>query len=143
MKKLLIINGANLNMLGIREPEIYGRRDYGALCGFITETAGRLGAECDIFQSNHEGDIIDRIQAAYGRYDGLVINPGGYSHTSVSIADAIRAVGIPAVEVHLTDIFAREEYRRSTVTGDACGKIICGKGFDGYADAIKELLCTE
>ncbi len=146
MQKLLVINGPNLNMLGIREPEIYGRQDYNALCRFITESAKARLFEAELFQSNHEGDIIDKIQSAYGTFDGIVINPGGFSHTSIAIADAIRAVGIPTVEVHLSDIYSREPYRRVTVTGDACQKIICGRGFDGYADAmdiIKEILCRE
>ncbi len=138
--RILVINGPNLNLLGIREPKIYGDRTYAELCDSVCDFAKANGAECIVFQSNHEGDIIDRIQSAYGCFDGIVINPAGYSHTSVAIADAIRSVGLPTVEVHLTDIFSREAYRQVTITGDACRKIICGRGFEGYHDAIKELL---
>lgn len=142
--RILVINGPNLNMLGVREPAIYGTQTYDELCRSICDFAKANGAECDIFQSNHEGDIIDRIQSAYGCFDGIVINPAGYSHMSIAIADAIRAVDLPTVEVHLTDINSREACRRVTVTGDACRNIICGKGFEGYHEAIKELLsCTK
>lgn len=134
--RILIINGPNINMIGIREPEIYGSGTYDELCDSMRDYAEKSGIECVMFQSNHEGDIIDRIQSAYGCFDGIVINPAGYSHTSIAIADAIRAVGLPTVEVHLTDIFSRESYRHTTLTGDACAKIICGKGFEGYKDAI-------
>ena len=109
--KLLVINGPNLNMLGIREPNIYGRQDYNALCELIRETCRGLGIQVEIFQSNHEGAIVDRIQEAYGREDGIVINPAAYTHTSVAILDALKAVNLPACEVHLSNIYEREEFR--------------------------------
>jgi 3-dehydroquinate dehydratase-2 len=136
--KILVINGPNINMLGIREPDIYGTRDYAALCDFIKDKADELGVEAELYQSNHEGDIVDRIQRAYyEKFDGIVINPAAYTHTSVAIPDALKAVGIPAVEVHLTDIFGREEFRRVSYTSPVCLKTIAGKGFDGYAEALE------
>ena len=137
--KILVINGPNINMLGIREPDIYGRQTYADLCEYIKNVCDDI----ELFQSNHEGEIIDRIQAAYGKFDGIVINPAAYTHTSIAIMDAIKAVGIPTVEVHLTDINEREEFRRFSYTASACVKSICGKGFDGYKEAIlylKQLL---
>ena len=137
--KILVINGPNLNMLGIREPDIYGRRTYGDLVGFIIKSAEALGIEADVFQSNHEGVIVDEIQKSLGRYDGIVINPAAYTHTSVAILDALKAVGIPAVEVHLSDINARENFRHVSYVSLACKKTIKGKGFEGYREAIMYL----
>ena len=139
--KLLIVNGPNLNMLGIRERHLYGDRDYDALCRVIREAAARLGCEADIFQSNHEGAIVDRIQAAYSDgTDGIVINPAAYTHTSVAILDALKAVQLPVVEVHLTDVDAREDFRRVSYAGMACQARFTGMGFDGYVKAM-EYLC--
>lgn len=139
MKKILVINGPNLNMLGIREPEIYGRTTYGELVSMLESWGTELGAEVKVFQSNHEGAIIDEIQAAYRVYDGMVINPGGYTHTSVAIPDAIRAVGIPAVEVHISDVDSREDYRKISYVSDACIAVIKGKGLPGYKEALQIL----
>ena len=138
--KLLILNGPNLNMLGVREPEIYGRQSYRDLETFIRAEAEKLGCEVEIFQSNHEGELVDRIQQAYGRFDGIVINPAAYTHTSVAILDALKAVALPAVEVHLSDIDAREPFRRVSYAGLACRKTYQGFGFDGYRMAM-EFLC--
>lgn len=138
--KLLVINGPNLNMLGIREPDIYGRQDYKTLIALVEETCARLGVEVDCFQSNHEGAIVDRIQAAYGREDAIVINPAAYTHTSVAILDALKAVGLPAVEVHLSDVKSREDFRQVSYAGMACEKTVMGKGFQGYVEAIEYLV---
>ena len=135
-KKLLIINGPNLNMLGIREPELYGKQDFPALCAAVREACENAGAECTLFQSNHEGELVEAIQQAYGVYDGIVINPAAYTHTSVAILDALKAVAIPAVEVHLTDIRSREAFRRISYPGMACLKTFAGYGFDGYRLAV-------
>ncbi len=137
--KFLVINGPNINMLGIREPEIYGRQDYAALVGFIEESARELGAEAECFQSNHEGAIVDAIQQAYGRFDGIVINPAAYTHTSVAILDALKAVAIPTVEVHISDVDSREDFRRVSYAGMAAIKTIKGLGFEGYRQAMAEL----
>ena len=137
--KLLIINGPNLNLLGVREPEIYGKADYAALCAFVREAAQEAGVEADIVQSNHEGVLVDWIQQALGRYDGIVINPAAYTHTSVAILDALKAVALPAVEVHLSDIDRREPFRRVSYAGMACVKTFCGMGFEGYRAAIRFL----
>ena len=137
--KLLILNGPNLNMLGIREPDIYGARTYAALETFVREQCDRLGIECEIFQSNHEGVLVDKIQAAYGAADGIVINPAAYTHTSVAILDALKAVSLPAVEVHLSDVNARETFRQLSYAGMACEKTFAGFGFDGYRMAIEYL----
>lgn len=134
--KLLVINGPNLNMLGIREPELYGKKDYAALCEYIMLTAKELGIEVEIYQSNHEGELVDRIQSAYGVFDGIIINAAAYTHTSVAILDALSAVGISAVEVHLTDINSRESFRRFSYPALYCEKQICGKGFEGYSEAL-------
>ena len=136
--KILIINGPNINMLGIREPDIYGRKTYSDLCGFIRDTCASRGLVCELFQSNHEGEIVDRIQAAYGDEEllGIVINPAAYTHTSIAIPDALKAVGIPAVEVHLSDISAREEYRRVSFTSEAAVATFKGYGFDSYRMAV-------
>ena len=137
--KLLILNGPNLNMLGIREPDIYGRQDYPTLVRLIEETCGALGIQAEVFQSNHEGAIVDKIQRAYGAADGIVINPAAYTHTSVAILDALKAVGLPAVEVHLSDVNAREEFRHISYAGMACEKSFIGMGFEGYRVAIQYL----
>ena len=138
--KILIINGPNMNMLGVREPDIYGKRTYTQLVETICVYCEQRGVDCEFFQSNHEGAIIDAIQAAYGVYDGIVINPAAYTHTSIAIADALRAVAIPTVEVHLSDVQAREEYRRTSYTAEACLAVIAGRGFDGYTDAVQFLI---
>ena len=138
--KLLVINGPNLNMLGIREKHLYGAKDYAALCEFIREEAARLGVDVELYQSNHEGAIVDRIQEAYQVMDGIVINPGAYTHTSVAILDALKAVSIPACEVHLTDVNAREEFRKISYVRLACDKTFAGYGFDGYKMAMEYLV---
>ena len=137
--KILVINGPNLNMIGIREKEIYGTRTYPELVGYIERCAEDAGVETEVVQSNHEGTIIDLIQEAYGRIDGIIINGGGYTHTSVAIMDALKAVQIPAVEVHLSDIFKREEFRRFSYLSMVCEKTISGKGFEVYREAIEYL----
>jgi len=135
---LLVINGPNLNMLGIREPDIYGKRDYAALCEYIKHVCESEGITLELFQSNHEGAIIDCIQNAYGNggFDAILINPAAYTHTSIAIMDVLKSVDIPAVEVHLTDISEREEFRRISYTALACRKSFSGKGFESYKDAI-------
>ncbi len=137
--KLLIVNGPNLNMLGIRERNLYGAQDYDALCDFLRAQARRLNVEIELFQSNHEGAIVDAIQSAYGRMDGIVINPAAYTHTSVAILDALKAVSLPAVEVHLTDVNAREDFRRISYARLACETTFAGYGFDGYRMAMEYL----
>ena len=127
-------------MLGIREPEIYGNRSYADLQQFIRGAAADLAVEVSLFQSNCEGEIIDAIQAAFGKYDGIVINPAAYTHTSIAIPDALKAVALPAVEVHLTDINTRDQYRRISYTSEACIKSVVGEGFEGYRSAIITLL---
>ena len=141
--KILVINGPNLNFLGIREPELYGKKDYKALVEYCMESCKAFGFECECFQSNHEGAIVDKIQGAYGVFDGIIINPAAYTHTSIAILDALKAVGIPAVEVHLTDINSREDFRKISYAGMACIKTFSGFGFDGYkmaAEFLKEYL---
>lgn len=135
--KILVINGPNLNMLGIREPEIYGKQDFKALEAYIKSSAEQLGHTVTLFQSNHEGEIVDVIQSAYGVFDGIVINPAAYTHTSVAILDALGAVAIPTVEVHLSDINAREEFRRHSYVSMIAKKTICGLGFEGYRKALE------
>ena len=137
--KLLVINGPNLNLLGLREPNIYGKQDYQALVNLIQETCGRLGIQAEVFQSNHEGAIVDKIQQAYGKADGIVINPAAYTHTSVAILDALKAVAIPAVEVHISDVDSREPFRQVSYAGMACVKTYKGLGFQGYVEAVKFL----
>ena len=137
--KILIINGPNLNYLGIREPELYGKQDYNALVTYCKDNSAALGFDCEVFQSNHEGSIVDKIQQAYGNTDGIVINPAAYTHTSVAILDALKAVGIPAVEVHLTDVNAREEFRKISYAGMACIKTYAGFGFESYKMALEYL----
>ena len=134
--KFLIINGPNLNLLGLREPDIYGKQDFHALEEFIRESCRAEGIEPVLFQSNHEGAIVDTIQEAYGQIDGIVINPAAYTHTSVAILDALKAVRIPAVEVHLSDIAQRESFRQISYAGMACIKSFIGLGFEGYRQAI-------
>lgn len=134
--KLLVINGPNINMLGIREKEIYGAQTYESLLDYIRQVCGEAGVEADFFQSNHEGAIVDAIQAAYGKYQGIVINPAAYTHTSVAILDALKAVSIPAVEVHLSDIYQREPFRHVSYAGMACVKSFYGLGFEGYRKAV-------
>ncbi len=138
--KILIINGPNLNLLGLREPEIYGDKNYAALCTLIGESCRELGIEHEIFQSNHEGAIVDKIQAAYGVFDGIVINPAAYTHTSVAILDALKAVAIPTVEVHISDISSRDEFRKFSFISLAAFKTVMGLGFEGYKVAISELM---
>ena len=138
--RFLIINGPNLNMLGLREPGIYGDRNYATLCALCEEWCAAEGIECELFQSNHEGAIVDKIQEAYGKADGIVINPAAYTHTSVAILDALKAVALPAVEVHLSDVNAREPFRRISYPGMACEKTIAGLGFQGYCQAIHYLV---
>ena len=132
--KILDINGPNLNLLGLREPDLYGKQDYNALCDMIREKC--TGHELELFQSNHEGDLVDKIQGAYGVYDGIVINPAAYTHTSIAILDALKAVGIPAVEVHISDVDSREDFRKISYAGLACIKTIKGHGIEGYREAI-------
>lgn len=137
--KILVINGPNLNMLGIREPGIYGKNSFSDLLTLLEETAARLHVEVEQFQSNHEGAIVDKIQAAYGNADGIVINPAAYTHTSIAILDALKAVGIPAVEVHISDVDSREDFRQISYAGLACCKTIKGHGLDGYREAMEYL----
>ena len=137
--QLLILNGPNLNLLGLREPAIYGTQNYAALETFCKEACREAGFGCKVFQSNHEGTLVDEIQAAYGVYDGIVINPGAYTHYSYAIHDALKAVSIPAVEVHMSDIQKREEFRHLSVTAPACIAQIRGHGFESYTMAIDML----
>lgn len=134
--KLLIVNGPNLNMLGIREKHLYGAQTYADLCAYLEEKARALGVEIELFQSNHEGAIVDAIQGAYQRVDGIVINPAAYTHTSVAILDALKAVALPAAEVHLTDVTKREPFRQISYAGMACRAHFIGLGFEGYGKAM-------
>ena len=134
--KFLVINGPNLNMLGIREPSVYGEQDYPALIRFIEKSAQEEGIEVSCFQSNHEGAIVDEIQKALGVYDGIVINPAAYTHTSVAILDAVKAVSIPTVEVHISDVSKREDFRQISYIRQSCVKTYTGLGFEGYRQAI-------
>ena len=138
--KILVINGPNLNFLGIREPDIYGRNTFADLLTLLEDTARELNVELEQYQSNHEGDLVDKIQWAYGKVDGIVINPAAYTHTSVAILDALKAVGIPAVEVHISDVDAREPFRQISYAGLACCKTIKGHGFLGYREAMEYLV---
>ncbi len=137
--KILVLNGPNLNMLGIREPSIYGARDYAALTEFIQVAAQLLGCEVEIRQSNHEGVLVDWIQEALGKFDGIVINPAAYTHTSVAILDALKAVGLPTVEVHLSDTESREDFRKISYVRLACKATFQGLGFEGYQRALEFL----
>ena len=141
--KLLVINGPNLNMLGIREPGIYGNQSFAALCDFIKESVAEVGAECELYQSNHEGCIVDKIQEAYGKFDGIVINPAAYTHTSVAIADALCAVHIPTVEVHISNVMERESFRHHSFVAPIAQKTYMGLGFEGYRKAIRYLTLGE
>lgn len=136
---LLVINGPNLNLLGIREPNIYGDQSFAALERFIQAAAQESGVSVELFQSNHEGAIVDKIQSAYGRMHGIVINPPAYTHTSVAILDALKAVALPAVEVHLSDVNSREPFRQISYAGMACEESFIGLGFEGYRRAIQYL----
>ena len=138
--KILVINGPNLNMLGIREPDVYGKKTYQDLVDMLNEKARANRIDIEIFQSNHEGDIVDKIQNAYNNTDAIIINPAAYTHTSVAILDALKAVSIPTVEVHLSDIDKREEFRRFSYVSLIAEKTICGKGISGYIEAIDYLL---
>lgn len=138
--KILVLNGPNINMLGIREPEIYGSNSYSNLLQLLEDTATSLGVEYTHLQSNYEGALVDAIQQAYGKYDGIVINPAAYTHTSVAILDALKAVSIPAVEVHISDVDARESFRQISYAGMYCEKTIKGHGIDGYAMAMEYLV---
>ena len=134
--KILVINGPNINMLGIREPGIYGKNSFSDLLKLLEETAAAENVTVEQFQSNHEGDLVDRIQRAYGNADGIVINPAAYTHTSIAILDALKAVGIPAVEVHISDVASREDFRQISYAGMACVKTVQGHGLEGYREAI-------
>ena len=134
--KILVINGPNINMVGIREPGVYGKQTFSDLLKLLEDTASQLGIEIEQYQSNHEGDLVDKIQAAYGNTDAIVINPAAYTHTSIAILDALKAVSIPAVEVHISDLAAREDFRQISYTGMACELTIKGQGLDGYRQAI-------
>ena len=138
--RILVINGPNINMLGIREPGIYGKNTYADLCEMIESYAAEKGIEVKLFQSNHEGDIVDEIQAAYGKFDGIVINPAAYTHTSVAILDALKSVALPAVEIHISDVSKREDFRQNSYAGMACEKSFIGRGFDGYLRGIDCLI---
>lgn len=137
---ILVINGPNLNMLGIREPDIYGKNTYSDLCRLITDYADKKDINVKIFQSNHEGDLVDEIQAAYQKFDGIVINPAAYTHTSVAILDAVKSVGIPTVEVHISAVEEREDFRQVSFIRKSCIKTITGLGFEGYLRAIDALI---
>ena len=134
--KILVINGPNINLLGLREPAIYGKGTYADLQEFIRAAAAEAGTEVELFQSNHEGAIVDKIQQAYGVFDGIVINPAAYTHTSVAILDALKAVAIPAVEVHISDVTQREDFRQISYARLACVRTYMGLGFEGYRQAI-------
>ena len=138
--KILFLNGPNLNMLGIREPDIYGRKTFSDLEQYIRDFCAELGIECELYQSNHGGCLVDAIQAAYGNMDGIVINPAAYTHTSVAILDALKAVALPAVEVHLSDVSKREDFRQISYAGMACQNTFAGLGFTGYRMAAEYLL---
>ena len=134
--KILVINGPNLNMLGIREPDVYGRKTFADLLALLEQVAREEAVEIEQYQSNHEGCLVDKIQEAYGKFDGIVINPAAYTHTSVAILDALKAVSIPAVEVHISDVDSREPFRQISYASLACIKTIKGMGFEGYRQAI-------
>ncbi len=138
--KILVINGPNINMLGIREPGIYGSNSFADLLTLLDETAKAEHITIDQYQSNHEGCLVDKIQQALGVYDGIVINPAAYTHTSIAILDALKAVGIPAVEVHISDVSQREDFRQISYAGMACCKTIMGHGLEGYREAVTHLI---
>ena len=144
--KILVLNGPNINMLGIREPGVYGKQSYSELLRLLQVWADELGIEMEHYQSNHEGSLVDKIQEAYGIFDGIVINPAAYTHTSIAILDALKAVAIPAVEVHISDVKQREDFRQISYAGKACIKTIMGQGLDGYRQAmvfLSEVLSSE
>lgn len=140
--RILVLNGPNINMLGIREPGIYGKQSYQDLLDLLDDTAGQLGVDIEHYQSNHEGCLVDKIQEAYGKFQGIVINPAAYTHTSVAILDALKAVAIPAVEVHISNVDERESFRQISYAGMYCEKTIKGQGFNGYCQAMKYLVDT-
>ena len=143
--KILVLNGPNINMLGFREPGVYGSQSYAELLRLLQVWADELGVQMEHYQSNHEGCLVDKIQEAYGKFDGIVINPAAYTHTSIAILDALKAVAIPAVEVHISDVKQREDFRQISYAGKACVKTIMGQGLDGYRQAmffLKEYLST-
>lgn len=143
MKKILVVNGPNINMLGVREKTIYGQQDYAALCAYIRQEAAALQLEVEVVQSNAEGELVTLIQQAYGKFDGIVINPAALTHYSVALLDALKAVALPAIEVHLSNIHAREEFRQHSVTAAGCLGQICGLGFRGYALALRALAAED
>ena len=134
--RILVLNGPNINMLGIREPDVYGKDSFAALLALLEKTGQEENIVIEQYQSNHEGCLVDKIQEAYGRFDGIVINPAAYTHTSIAILDALKAVNIPAVEVHISDVSAREDFRQISYAGLACRKTITGHGIEGYREAI-------
>ena len=138
--KILVINGPNINLLGLREPDIYGSENYASLCGLVKSTCAERDIECELFQSNHEGAIVDKIQDAYGVFDGIVINPAAYTHTSIAILDALKAVSIPTVEIHISDVSKREDFRQISYVSKVAVKTIMGQGIDGYRQAIEYLI---
>ena len=138
--RILVLNGPNLNMLGVREPDVYGRQTYVELESYIAECAVKLGVEAEVRQSNHEGTLVDHIQSALGSFDAIIINPAAYTHTSVAILDALKAVDLPAVEVHLSDVSKREDFRQRSFAGMACKKTYMGFGFEGYRMAMEYLV---
>ncbi len=137
--KFLVLNGPNLNMLGVREPELYGSESFASLCRRLTEYGELYGVQIEQYQSNHEGDLVDKIQSAYGDADGIVLNPAAYTHTSLALLDALKAVSIPTVEVHISDVSSREDFRQVSFVRAACEKTICGHGLDGYFEALDYL----
>lgn len=139
MKKILVLNGPNINLLGVREKNIYGKQDFNALCAYIRAAADKLGVEVELLQSNYEGELVTAIQSAYGKFDGIVINPAAFTHYSVALLDALKGVNLPAIEVHISNIHQREEFRHKSVTAPACLGQICGLGFKGYALALEAL----
>ena len=138
--KIMVINGPNINMLGIREPDIYGKTTYKDLCEIVKKHCDQKNVEVEFYQSNHEGDLVDKIQSTYNNFDGIVINPAAYTHTSVAILDAVKAVGVPTVEVHISDVDSREAFRKTSYIRLACETVISGRGIAGYTDAIDYLL---
>ncbi len=140
--KIFVLNGPNLNLLGVREPALYGKQDYAALTALVEDTCRQEGIAVELFQSNHEGALVDKIQSALGQADGIVINPAAYTHTSVAILDALKAVALPAVEVHISDVSQREDFRQVSYAGMACIKTFMGLGLEGYRQAILYLKDT-
>lgn len=141
--KILVINGPNINMLGLREPDIYGKESYETLCCEIEKRAKETATQVKIFQSNHEGDLVDEIQKAYGVFDGIIINPAAYTHTSIAILDALKAVGLPTVEVHISEVSKREDFRQISYIRSYCKKTITGHGIKGYTEALDFLVSGE